>query len=668
MRSHHVKCWILSAMFASSASAQSVSHSQLSNALQQALLDQRRVWQAAEIADHGEVKGAPGQLGERVEPRMRRSANTLCPSTGFSHVNIYEGWYYRVRTMMQSVVVASSTKRSAARTVRTVCPDWIPSEAASHGGHELRGPLPEPAARVPFPATLVDALQRAATVDPNDEWVLRQYVRVLVDNGDMGRADSVASACAERLPWCGLLRGYVAAASGRPTEALTWFESSLARGSALTRCEWEAIPTFAIAFLQSADKKGWCERNAGSSRAIWWLATPFYSDSVDWRRVEHFARHVRHALSTDLPFDAYYDLRPEKGADVVMAMRLRYGWASHMFWRGKDHEHATNKAVGPDAFAPPYSAPEYTMDRVSTFPLLRVGLTPFTVRDTDYELTSPDSVPRFEWWPLEHFKHPGGMMETVAHQQRALLRRDSTAVFLISSDLSGGRIDSVGSTPVRTALAFTPSPDSVAVLAKQVTTSGTTVVLHGELASPGIVSFEYLVNAGGLAGGRTRMGIDALPTLSGIPPHTCSMSDLMLTRAEALTGAGTSDAFTGLLGNLVLQRPTKLGLVWEGYGFADGDTTEVAIDIAGTNEMSRLRRMGIALRLTDDPTTALGIRWEEPRVPAARTPLATRVPSTSRQLALDIAQLRAGEYIVAVSMKKHGCDIVRSERSFRVVR
>lgn len=308
------------------------------------------------------------------------------------------------------------------------------------------------------------------------------------------------------------------------------------------------------------------------------------------------------------------------------------------------------------------------MDRVATLPILRVGLSPFTVRDTDFEFTSPDSLSPYLWWPPEHFKHPGGTMETLAHQQRVLLRRDSTAVLLVSSDLRGGRIDSMGTAPVRAALVFTPNPDSVAVLARHTTTRGTTVVLHGEIASPGIAGFEYLVNTGGLAGGRTRFGIDTLPTLAAFTASTCAISEPLLTRADALTGTGTADAFTGLLGSVELVRPARLGLIWEGYGFAANDTTLVTVQVASVSEMSRLRRLGVALRLTDDPTTAISIRWEEPRAPASRAILPTRFPSTTRQLALDISQLRAGDYVVAVSMEKTGCLAVRSERAFSIAR
>jgi hypothetical protein len=132
--------------------------------------DPGSVAQAAEIAEHGETDGYTGKF---FEPDMRRSANWVCPVSGVVHVNWYEGFNYPVRTIMQSFAVPR----------RTLCPDWIPKEAAKKGGHEVRGPIPEPAVRVPFAPALLDAFQRAAMRAPS-EWIARQHVRVVLENGD----------------------------------------------------------------------------------------------------------------------------------------------------------------------------------------------------------------------------------------------------------------------------------------------------------------------------------------------------------------------------------------------------------------------------------------------------------------------------------------------------
>ena len=58
-------CLVLIAVIAASGSAQTAAHTPLVDALQQALLEQRRAWQAAEAADHGEFKGAVGLVAQR---------------------------------------------------------------------------------------------------------------------------------------------------------------------------------------------------------------------------------------------------------------------------------------------------------------------------------------------------------------------------------------------------------------------------------------------------------------------------------------------------------------------------------------------------------------------------------------------------------------------------
>jgi len=601
---------------------------------------------------------------------MKRGANSACWPTGFVHINTGDGWFYPVRTMMRSKVKVTvpRTNYIGYDGYRTICPDWIPPQAASGRGHEVSGSLKAPADLVPFPASLLEEFARAFARSPNDEWILRQYARMLIENGDIARADALTRACASRLVWCGLLMAYVAALDGRATDAVREFAHAYARMPTEERCVWDAIPGLSAVLEHSQDQHAWCAQNAASSRAIWWLATPFYSDSVDWRRLEHLSRRVRIVLANDLPMDAYHDLRAAKGGDVVVEMRLRYGWPTHVFWPGRDVERAQLMVRGADSWAPPDVAPEYSMDRVATLPKLRVGLTPFTVEDSDYELTAPKTSSPYLWWPMEHFRHPGGTIETVAHQQRGLLRRDSTAILIVASDLRGGRLDSIGNASVHASLVFSPAPDSVAVLSRTVANRGAVVVLQGEVASPGIAGFENLVGSHGLAGVRTRFGIDTLPTLSMLEHEACAISLPMLVTPNTVAGSGDAAATSRLLGRLVLDGPSKLGLFWEAYGFSESDTAQVSIVIASVGEMSRLRRLGVALRLADDPTTAISMRWREPRGADAREFLATRIPVSKRELAIDISQLRAGEYVVAISMERSGCLAVRSERAFSITR
>ena len=620
--------------------------------LERDLLAQRAAWQRAEIEAHGEPKRGP-----ESEPEMRRAVNTACNYVGYWPVNLANPRYPNPTIIHSSVV-----------TRRTVCPDWIPPQAHDRKTHEVNGTLRSASQLAPFSAEVIAILDSAHRSFPDDDWILRQLIRVLVEKGRMDDEKSVARDCNVTRFWCLASQGYSAFQARKAVDARIAFKRAMAALPHPERCEWELRPEFATIIASIAERSPWCDERFGLSVNSWWLGNPFLSDSVNWRHLEHYVRRFETAVATDFDPDPWFDLRAGKGSDAILAMYLRYGRPSHMVYMGAKHEAMHSMVNKRSDSAPPYPAPEYTMDRIASLPSLRSALSPLSVVDADFQLVAPDSVASYAWWPAEHFRHPGGTIERVAHQQRALLRRDSTAILLMASDLRDGRIDSIGTAPVRAALAFTPNPDSVAILAQQITTRGSTVVLHGEFGSPGIAGFEYLVDAHGLAGGRTRFGIEHVPTLNAMPLNTCSISDPLLTRADALTGNGITDAFTGLLGSLTLDKPTRLGLVWESYGFAPQDTTKIAVQIVNAKDISTLRRVGMALGVADDPTTSVTIQWEEPRAPATRTVMQTKVPTIARQLALNIERLREGDYVLAVAMEKNGCAPVRSERAFRVVR
>lgn len=630
--------------------------------IERELLAQRAAWKAEETKEHKGWEGV--RFIDGVLPPDKW--NDL-PSIRLVHVSC--NWLgYGMPRDLPPPYPNPGQIRSVVSQPRKLCAGWIPAKALQGRSHEATGQTPEPAELRPFSQGLIALLDSAHGAFPHDDWFLRQLVRVLTENREVKRAHELATACDELSAWCNLIRGYTTSLLGHATLATRSFRRALAQLSPEHRCEWTNVPALMMEYQFTQDP-AWCDRHLGKSLTAWWLGVPFYSDTVDWRRLEHHVRGVRNAMAMDLLLDAHYNLQLIKGADMIVAKRFRYGWPSHMVFSTERWENEVmSKRMLQSAAAPPYPAPEYSTDRVSTLPSPRAMLAPLSATDDDFLLSPPPGVSVYAWWPPEHFKHPGGTIERVAHQQRAFLRRDSTTMFVIASVLRGGRIDNVGTAPVHTALVFTPNADSVAILARQTTTRGDTIVMHSEITSPGIVSFEYLVNAHGLAGGRTRFGIDTLPTLTALLPGTCAISEPLLTRANALAGNGTTDALTGLLGSLVLDKPDKLGLVWESYGFAATDTTRIAVQIVSVAEISRLRRAGMALGIMDDPTTSVTISWEEPRAPAARTVLATKVPTIARQLTVNIDRLRVGEYVLAISMEKNGCAPVRSERVFVVTR
>jgi hypothetical protein len=248
------------------------------------------------------------------------------------------------------------------------------------------------------------------------------------------------------------------------------------------------------------------------------------------------------------------------------------------------------------------------------------------------------------------------------------LRRDSSALVLMATALRGGRADSIGDAPARAALVHSPAPDSVQVLERRTVRADQRVVLHGEITTPGIMGVEYLVGARGLAGARTRFGVATPPSLAGLARGACAISEPMLVEASALTGGGIEDAYRGLLDDLELRKPRKLGLMWESYGIASTDSVTVSITVASVGEIGRLRRLGMAVGVADDPTVSITVRWTEPRPGISVTAVAARVPTLLRQLTLDVSRLRAGEYVVDIAMESPRCTGARAERAFSITR
>jgi hypothetical protein len=407
------------------------------------------------------------------------------------------------------------------------------------------------------------------------------------------------------------------------------------------------------------------------SLTTWWLAQPFFSDGANARRSEHLSRIVRNTLAQQLDIDVFYHTVDSIGYDARRVMRLKYGWPTHHAWVGKGEEDrvlANWKVLPP----PPFSAPEYSWPRTATLPRLRAVLDPFTTTDDDFSLAPPDSVTYFRWWPAEFFRHKDGLIIPFPSQQRVFLRRDSSMRLLIATQLASvGRpslLDSIGDTPVHGSLWFSPAPDSATQLHHMVSRRGERLVLHGEVRQPGLVGAEFRVNAHGLAGGRTRFGIKEIRTLQTLPLGTCELSVPMLVAPDSLTTSGPVAVEHALLGSLTLNKPTRLGVVWESYGFRPGDTATVAVHIERQIEVGRLQRAAIALGVVQDPSVSAGFRWTEPDPLRSVSPIPGTIPTVQRHVALRVDALKAGTYLLQIELQSARCGTVSSELTLAITR
>ena len=104
------------------------------------------------------------------------------------------------------------------------------------------------------------------------------------------------------------------------------------------RCEWTNIRLMLDKDGRSSYDHINCEGRVATNERIWWLSTPLFSDSVNDRRSEHFARKVMIRLHSALPWDERYDWRPHYGGEAVTEMLVRYGWPAISVFGGSRQE------------------------------------------------------------------------------------------------------------------------------------------------------------------------------------------------------------------------------------------------------------------------------------------------------------------------------------------
>lgn len=647
--------------------------------LEQALLRQRAAWQRSEIDEHGEHLGR-----EESEPRLQRAAMLHCHPDG----KYSPGPTPRVRARLDrpdllekdplvpypiSTIVRSANHKHAA------CPNWVPERPRGKDGatHEYTGHLKTPAQLVPFPSALLTGLDSATQRFPENPWSLGQLVRVALENGDAALATRAIARCVSGDVWCTMVRGFVLYTIGDGAQADSVFQTVVARVPAATRCRWQSLQPLYTGMDSTSFTQLSCPAQEAVSRTLWWLAMPFWTESGNLRRAAHYARFVQNAIIMGLPLDAVTDLRRSYGSDAVVAMRTRYGWAPHIVWGGSRFENAESEYIlngnrGP--VSQPVSAPEYSRLNVSTVPPLQYGFEPLGVTDDDFLLGPPPGSMAASWWPAEFFLHPSGTILRITDAQRAFVRRDTSSIVLMATiprtriDISMAALANDSALSVDATLVFSPQPDVVQTLDQRVARSGERVVLHGEIPGPGLVGFEYRVNANNVAGGRSRFGVPAPLSTAQLPPATCALSDLMLVDAAALTGAGMADAYRGLLPSLTLSRPTTIGVIWESYEFSAADSVAIAVRVGSDEQLTRLRQLGMTLGVADDPRTHVSILWQEVPNTSNAVAVPARVSTHTRQLMVNVATLRAGEYRLEIVMRSKRCGEVSSARRITIAR
>ena len=556
----------------------------------------------------------------------------------------------------------------------SICPDWQSSERPGTVDESARPDaslVPTSSQRIgALRFALIATLDSAAALLPHDQFIAGQRVRFRVDAGDMDGAMRVARSCTLDPVWCMTLAGYAMFASGNVAAADSLFLRALAAMPDSARCVWSSVQPLLGRDEHDKYEKLSCAQRDSVNRSAYWLGDPLWSEPGNERRAEQLARVVHTELTFALRRNERWDLREGHGGDAVRLMFLRYGWPTVTQYGGSQGDQAHDTWLGPDAI-PPYSAPEYSRDRVSTLPLYEAMLDPMSVQDNDFVLTAPRGD-IMAWWPTEHFKRKRGIVASLAQGQTALFRRDGGVLMAVATKLSAAPLTTRYGQRVTASLVLSPRPDSVTIIATQSATLGDGVLLRARIAKgQTLVGVEVQTTRGAPIAARSRFGVVAPSALSEMRTKETAVSMPVRFDPQGLEAAGQTamvDPFDYMYNGLQFSNPQRLGVFWESYGFEPGDSVSVTVRLERVTPVGRFRRIGMAMRVAADPNGVVTASWTEPEPGRSAARIVGSIPVLARHLTLDVRTLQTGRWRLRVSMHRPREADVSADRLFEVRR
>lgn len=552
---------------------------------------------------------------------------------------------------------------------RSMCPDWFPTDERKPADERLDrdvslSSLQRERARSAR-ALLLDSLAYFDERRPGDAWITGQRVRFLIDQGDVKAAIGVARACTAVRVWCAQITGYAYHRAGDYRRADSAFDAASALMKPDKRCEWTSVSLLLDHDSRSAYEHLNCDERVAANEKLWWAATPLFSDSTDDRRSEDFARKVLVQLHSALPWDERYDWRGYHGGEAVGEMLERYGWPAFSQFGGlqEERDHAgwmnfydsTRTATA-----------EYPQDRLHLIPKWRAVADPFHSTADTWQINMPqinnDDEPAAQWWPDEHYaRDAGGIVQLP--DQTVMLRRDSDVLLVTASELKGA-VRELREQSATGVLVRTTGPRRIELLPHQTYVNNSGIILTGRISlQPAVVGTELVAARKGDLSARTRFGIVPPAPLSAFGPGETAISDPVLIGSSEQIPTSPDDALQRTLGSTRVTGE-KLGVYWESYGFAPEDSMDVAVVITRHEQIGKIRRLGMFLRLAQDPNGSVAVRWKEPQTGHNTWLIPGVVPIQARSIQLDLSQVEPGHYIVQVMVGKRGATPISSSREF----
>ena len=542
---------------------------------------------------------------------------------------------------------------------RSMCPDWLPPEEQNHDDERVsRDVSLSPDWRDRIHSTrsvLLDSLAALASLKPGDAWIAGERVRFLVDQGDVKEALAVARACTADRAWCAELAGFSFDAAGDYRRADSAYDAAAVAMTPEKRCKWTSVQTLLDEKGQSAYDHMSCDARVAANRQFWWLTTPLFSDSSQDRRSEDFTRKVLVQLHSALPWDERFDWRDRFGGEALSEMLVRYGWPAYSAWGGAQEEASHASWMG-FYDSTRTATDEYPMDRLHLVPAWSAIDDPFHASANAWQLNMPtlsgDEEPAAQWWPEEHYaRAAGGILQL--SDQTVMLRRDADILLATASGLKSGRTQFRGDT-ASAVLIRTTGPDDIERLEHQTFKNSKAIVITANIKSkPAVFGAEFPASQKGELSARTRFGIIPPLPLATLRHGEAAISDPVLIGADDDAPPGPDRALQEMLGSTRV-RGAKVGVYWETYGYAAGDSVDVAVVISRHEPISKVRRIGMLLHLAHDLNGQVAVRWGEPTPGHSSWTVPGVVPIQARSIRLDLSRIEPGHYTVQVLVGKHG--------------
>ena len=186
---------------------------------------------------------------------------------------------------------------------------------------------------------------------------------------------------------------------------------------------------------------------------------------------------------------------------------------------------------------------------------------------------------------------------------------------------------------------------------------------HDTPVQPAIVGAEMPASRREDVSGRTRFGVAPPQPLEALAPGETAISDPVLVSADDDAPPGPDVVLQRMLGSTHV-RGAKVGVYWETYGYAAGDSVDVAVVISRHEAISKMRRVGMFLHLAHDLNGSVAVRWGEPQPGHSAWTIPGVVPIQARSVRVDLSRLEPGHYNVQVLVGRRGGVPVSAGRDF----